>query len=91
VHGHGDDAYGTLSWASSNEPVEGGDWLGRAEALVAHGMPGAQPDPSAPGSVIIDGRRKRFSDEVTEFLLEIGARGGCDVVAEKRPRVRLVE
>src|SRR5262249_13165531 len=26
-HGHGDNACGTLSWASRNEPVEGGDWV----------------------------------------------------------------
>ncbi len=44
-HGFGDNACGTLSWASVNEPVEDGDWLGCAEALVAHGMPdsGARP------------------------------------------------
>ena len=35
-------------------------------------MPGAQPDPEAPDGVIIDGRRKRFSDDVTEVLLEAG-------------------
>jgi hypothetical protein len=33
-------------------------------------MPAAQRDPGAPESVIVDGRRKRFSDEVTEFLLD---------------------
>src|SRR2546428_336413 len=27
-HGHGDNACGTLSWASLNGPVEGGDWVG---------------------------------------------------------------
>ena len=73
-HGHGDNACGTLSWASCNEPVEGGDWLGCAEALVAHGMPAAQPDPQAPDGVIVDGRRKRFSEEVTQLLLEAGQR-----------------
>jgi hypothetical protein len=68
-HGHGDNACGTLSWASCNEPVDGGDWLGCAEALIAGGMPAAQPDPDGPDSVIIDGRRKRFSDEVRDYLL----------------------
>jgi hypothetical protein len=68
-HGHGDNACGTLSWASYNEPVEGGDWLGCAEALVAHGMPKARPDPEGPGSVVINGQRKRFSEEVAELLL----------------------
>jgi hypothetical protein len=74
-HGHGDNACGTLSWASRNEPIEGGDWLGCAEALVAFGMPGAELDPQEPGSVLIDGHRKHFSDEVTDFLLRVrGAR-----------------
>jgi ankyrin repeat protein len=68
-HGHGDNACGTLSWASCNEPVDGGDWLACAEALIAGGMPAAQPDPDGPDSVIIDGRRKRFSDEVRDYLL----------------------
>jgi len=73
-HGHGDNACGTLGWASCNEPVEGGDWLGCAEALVAHGMPAARPDPQAPDGAIVDGRRKRFSEEVTQLLLEAGQR-----------------
>jgi ankyrin repeat protein len=74
MHGHGDNACGTLAWASCNEPVEGGNWLGCAEALVAHGMPTARPDPAGPERVIINGRRKRFSEEVREFLLgaEVG-------------------
>jgi hypothetical protein len=71
VHGHGDNACGTLSWASRNEPVEGGDWLGCAEALVAFGMPRAEPEPQESGYVLIDGRRMRFSDEVTDFLLRL--------------------
>ena len=68
-HGHGDNACGTLGWASYNEPVEGGDWLGCAEALVAHGMPAARPDPEGSEMVIINGHRKRFSEEVADFLL----------------------
>ena len=75
-HGHGDNACGTLSWASRNEPVDGGDWIGCAEALVAHGMPGARPDPEGADSVIIGGHRKWFSDGVTDFLLAAGQRPG---------------
>lgn len=69
-HGYGDNACGTLSWASTNEPVEGGDWVGCAEALVAHGMPAARPDPEDPEGAIVDGRRMRFSGAVTDFLLD---------------------
>lgn len=69
-HGYGDNACGTLSWASVNEPVEGGDWLGCAKALVAHGMPTAHPDPASASSVLINGQRCVFSDEVADFLLE---------------------
>lgn len=72
-HGHGDNVCGTLSWASRNEPAAGGDWVGCAEALLAHGMPGATPDTDDPEYVVIDGRRKLFSDEVSEVLL--GATG----------------
>jgi ankyrin repeat protein len=72
-HGHGDNACGTLSWASCNEPVDGGDWLGCAEALIAGGMPAAQPDPEGSDGVIIDDRRKRFSDEVRDYLLSANA------------------
>ncbi len=68
-HGHGDNVCGTLSWASCNEPVEGGDWAGCARALLDHGMPGATLHPENPEWVMIDGRRKRFSDEVTDVLL----------------------
>jgi hypothetical protein len=70
-HGHGDNVCGTLSWASRNEPVVGGDWVGCAEALLEHGMPGAKPDPDDPERILIDGRRKYFSDEVTEVLLGV--------------------
>lgn len=70
LHGFGDDLCGTLSWASVNEPVTGGDWVGCAKALVAHGMPAGNPDPEDPDAIIIDGRTKSFSDEVTDFLLD---------------------
>ena len=68
-HGHGDNACGTLSWASLNEPVEGGDWVGCARALLDHGMPRATTIPDDPERVLIAGMRKQFSDEVTEELL----------------------
>jgi ankyrin repeat protein len=68
-HGHDDNVCGTLSWASRNEPVEGGDWVGCAQALLEHGMPRATRDPDDPDLVVIDGRRRRFSDEVEEVLL----------------------
>jgi ankyrin repeat protein len=77
-HGHGDNACGTLSWASCNEPVEGGNWLGCAEALVAHGMPTAKLDPKGPESVIVDGKRKWFSDDIREFLLQTGTSAGAN-------------
>jgi hypothetical protein len=77
--GYGDNACGTLSWASCNEPVEGGDWAGCARALLEHGMPPAQPDGDdpervvpervVPECVVIDGSRKRFSDAVRDILL----------------------
>jgi ankyrin repeat protein len=68
-HGHGDNVCGTLAWASCNEPVAGGDWVGCARALLDHGMPAAQPDGEDPGRVLIDGHRKTFSEEVGEVLL----------------------
>ncbi|WP_028351737.1 ankyrin repeat domain-containing protein [Bradyrhizobium murdochi] len=68
-HGHGDNACGTLGWASCNEPVEGGDWLGCARALRDHGMPGATAIPDDPDWVMVAGIKKRFSDEVAEVLL----------------------
>jgi hypothetical protein len=69
-HGHGDNVCGTLSWASRNQPVEDGDWVGCARALLEHGMPGAEPDPEDPDRVLVDGRPKRFSEEVSEVMLE---------------------
>jgi len=68
-HGYGDNACGSLSWASLNEPVDGGDWVGCARALLDHGMPGATAIPDDPERVLIAGVRKQFSDEVTEELL----------------------
>jgi hypothetical protein len=68
-HGFGDNASGTLSWASRNEPVVGGDWVGCAKALLDHGLPRAVPDPDDPDCVLIDGRQMIFSDEVREVLL----------------------
>jgi ankyrin repeat protein len=73
-HGFGDNCCGTLQWASCNQPDDAvGDWLGCAQALVAHGMPGARPDPQDPDGVLVAGQRARFSDEVMEYLLEAGA------------------
>jgi ankyrin repeat protein len=68
-HGYGDNACGALSWASLNEPVEGGDWVGCARALLDHGMPRATVVPDDPACVLVAGIRKQFSDEVTEELL----------------------
>lgn len=74
-HGHGANVCGTLGWASRAEPVAGGDWPGCARALLDHGMPGATPDPDDPDLVLFDGRRMRFSDEVTDVLLEASPPG----------------
>jgi len=74
-HGFGGNCCGTLSWASCNTPDAEDtlqDWVGCAQALVAHGMPAARPDPLSTESVMIDNGRVRFSDEVTAFLLEAG-------------------
>lgn len=68
-HGFGDNACGTLSWASRNEPEPGGDWAGCAEALVAHGMPRGRHDPGGSGDIVIGGQARPFSDEVAEVLL----------------------
>ncbi|MFB9268803.1 hypothetical protein ACFFWD_37790 [Bradyrhizobium erythrophlei] len=68
-HGFGDNACGTLSWASLNEPIEGGDWAGCARALLDHGMPRAIPDRDDLDRVLIAGRGKMFSDEVSDVLL----------------------
>jgi hypothetical protein len=76
LHGFGDNVYGTLSWASLNEPLEGGDWVGCARALFSHGLPRARPDPSGSDIVLIGDRRYQFADEVTDVLL--GAEGMPD-------------
>ncbi|UFX43099.1 hypothetical protein HAP47_0028265 [Bradyrhizobium sp. 41S5] len=68
-HGFGDNASGTLSWASCNEPVSGGDWAGCAQALLDHGMPRGIPDRDDPESVQVAGDKKPFSDEVRDVLL----------------------
>ncbi|MGY4478043.1 hypothetical protein [Bradyrhizobium sp. USDA 3364] len=68
-HGFGDNASGSLSWASCNEPVSDGDWAGCAQALLDHGMPRAVPDRDDPEWVLLAGRRKLFSDEVRDVLL----------------------
>lgn len=69
--GFGDDVCGTLSWASLNEPVAGADWAGCARALREHGLPPAIPgrDDGDGDVVLIEGRSRRFSDDVTEVLL----------------------
>lgn len=72
-HGYGSNLLGSLSWGSCNEPHPGGDWLGCAQALVEHGMPAAWPDPADAGTVLIQGERMRFSDEVTDYLLSARA------------------
>ncbi|EGC98566.1 hypothetical protein B1M_40963, partial [Burkholderia sp. TJI49] len=72
TQGFGSDVLGTLSWASVNEPADVGepDWAACARALVAHGLPAAVRDPSDPERVLIDGRSMRFSEAVTEVLLD---------------------
>jgi hypothetical protein len=69
THGFGDNVLGSLSWASCNTPVDGGDWPACAEALVAHELPAAHRDPGGADVVIMDGVRRRFSEDVAEVLL----------------------
>ncbi len=71
-HGYGSDALGTLSWASVNEPAGFAqpDWPACARALVAHGLPTIECDPAHPERVLIEGRPMRFSEEVSEALLQ---------------------
>ncbi|MBO4226031.1 hypothetical protein [Bradyrhizobium neotropicale] len=68
-HGFGDNVCGTLSWASQNQPVEGGDWVGCARALLEHGLPRAVPIPGDSAHVLIAGVKKTFSEEVIGELL----------------------
>lgn len=72
-HGHGDNVCGTLGWASWNRPVEDGDWVACAEALIEHGMPSAQRDPEHPECVVVAAKRRRFSEDVAAYLLERGS------------------
>lgn len=72
THGFDDNVCGTLSWASINRPVEGGDWAGCAEALIENGMPAAYEDPTARDGVIVAGQKRHFSDEVADILLAAG-------------------
>jgi len=69
-HGYGSDVLGTLSWASINEPtgIDAPDWEGCARAIVAHGLPRAERDPSNPERILIDGRPIRFSEGVADVL-----------------------
>jgi hypothetical protein len=73
--GFGDNVLGTLSWASVNEPTipVKPDWVGCARALVAHGLPKAERDPSHPERLLIDGESKLFSEGVSEVLLDGGS------------------
>ena len=68
-HGFGDNAVGTLSWASLNEPAVDGDWVGCAAALAGHGLPAVRPDPQNADGVLVGDRPYAFSDEVTDALL----------------------
>lgn len=68
LHGFGDNACGSLSWASLNEPVAGGDWVGCAQALAPH-LPPRRPDPEGAELVWIGERRYRFAEEVAHALL----------------------
>lgn len=68
-HGFGDNASGSLSWASCNEPTSDGDWVGCAQALLDHGMPPAVPVSGDPEAVLVAGHKKLFSDGVRDVLL----------------------
>ena len=68
-HGFGDNACGTLSWASVNQPMDDGDWASCAEALLAHDMPMAQRDHNDPTRILVDGKSRAFSEDVTAVLL----------------------
>ncbi len=76
LHGFGDNACGTLSWASLNEPAAGGDWAGCARALRSH-LPPVRPDPGGSDAVLVGERPYRFADEVTDVLLGIEQETGA--------------
>jgi hypothetical protein len=69
-HGFGDNACGTLAWASRNEPTGTGDWAGCAEALLASGMPHGTPDPAGTRGIVVAGVLRWFSDAVSDVLLD---------------------
>jgi len=64
-HGYHDNVVGTLAFASTTEPVEGGDWLGCAKALIARGMP-------------VPPATYRFSDDVADYFSDVTAAGNTD-------------
>ncbi|MEC7761690.1 MAG: hypothetical protein VX874_07255 [Pseudomonadota bacterium] len=68
-HGFGDDVSGTLGWASMNRPEPDGDWVGCAQALRAHGMPGLRRAPGDPTTMLLEGRPRQFSEDVAACLL----------------------
>ncbi len=70
MHGYGDNALGTLSFASRNDTVPGADYARCAELLIAAGMP-----------TTFD-KEYTFSDEVT-MVLE-SHRGLGQVAGESR-------
>ena len=79
-HGHDDSACGTLGWASRNEPVDGGNWLGCAEVLLAHGMLDA----------IVPRHQMRFTlARILAMLTKPGRnRGSAGIEAKNKSRKR---
>lgn len=57
-HGYGDNVYGTLSFASNEQPVDDGDWLGCAQALIEGGAP-------------LPGTDYHFADDVAAYFAEL--------------------